>query len=248
MTFTLTKRNAWMGIAIVCALGCTAATLVYAKRKHTPQTPYKGAYYYTPRATRIKFKVQKTVIKQAGYPTPYTVIHTPHFDMRMPEPEQWVLTQDPASGLAFKHKSFEGAQFSFTLYTNRRTFLPSVDETSLQGYVEGLKRKHWGSLEVFNEGRYAGRGPHSFKNIIGHNFLYVHYKIKDRRDRRKYWIHLDYFLETSKEIMAVRFICPEEKSKQAIEDFDYYINRLILLRNQEKFKKMRKRNAKISKS
>lgn len=228
------SKSTLIYIAILFAAGSTLVTGSFAKNKSSQTEPYKGAYYYTPKAVRNKFKTEKLSLIQAGVPTAYTVIYTPTFNMRMPEPTEWVLTTDPATSIAFRHLKINGAQFSFTLYSDRRLFLPSLEPPSIQGYVEGIKRKYMGLLELINEGKYDSSGPHSFRTILGEKFSYIHYKVKDSRQKNKYEIHLDYFFEINKEIMMLRFACPEENKKEAIERFDFYIKRLLLLRGEVK--------------
>lgn len=131
-----------------------------------------------------------------------------HFTLRTKPIDQFLQTDPQAAGeLLLKHRSNKSTiGYAILGY---HEFLREVSPEAVQGYVEGLHRKHGDNLEVHNEWNYK---PQAAFPVFGGQWLYVDYTLTpdpDPDEQEQEQIpaptrHRDYFFDLEDGIAIIR--------------------------------------------
>lgn len=123
---------------------------VLAQAQVEKEEPYKGPIYIKPAKPHVPFDVKIRSFEADGEIIEIYYVSTPYFGIEMKKPTRWSRKNDPRNSISYYFKGNTKTIFSMSLYL-KEDFMPNIGSVEIKGYIEGLKKRHKGNIELLND-------------------------------------------------------------------------------------------------
>jgi hypothetical protein len=117
------------------------------------EVPYKGPIYIKPAKPLAPFDVKIRSFDADGEMIELYYVSTPYFGIEMKKPTGWSRKKDSNTSISYYFRGNPQTIFSMSLYL-KSAFMPNVGPAEIKGYIEGLKKRHKGNIEILNDDGY----------------------------------------------------------------------------------------------